>query len=491
MLNRALSIGLAASLAIGLPSTALAQSSPSAFTSAARYDIAHRVVGTIAPDPDGAGSIHYAAVRNWYDIDGRLVKVEKGELADWQSESVAPSDWSLHTTFTIFQTVDTTYDLLDRKVLEVISSGGTTYAATQYSYDAVGRLSCTAQRMNPAVYASLPSSACTLGTAGSNGPDRITHNVYDNAGQVLTVQKAYGVTTANGFPVTLQQDYQSYAYTTNGKPAYVIDANGNKSAYGYDGFDRLILWAFPSITTLGTASTTDFEQYGYDANGNRTSLRKRDGREIDYAYDALNRVTAKTFVGGGACVSGFLCTTPPTGAVRNVYYSYDVRGHQLAARFDSTSGSDAATSVFDGFGRLTSSTVSMGGVSRTVEQGYDADGNRTSVTHPDTNYFSYDYDGLDRLITVKQNGATQVASMNYTAQGTPYQTARGAVLTTYSFDSVMRPSGLGDDLSGTTADVSATFGYNPANQIIAQTRTNDSYGFAAYSTATTAYVANG
>lgn len=487
MLSRALSILLAIVAGVCLSSAALAQSSPSAFTTAVRYDQMHRAVGTIAPDPDGSGPIHYAAVRKTYDADGRLTKVEKGELASWQSESVAPSSWA---GFTIFQTIDTTYDLLDRKILEVISSGGTAYAATQYSYDTVSRLSCTAVRMNPAAYASLPSSACTLGTAGSNGPDRITHSVYDDAGQLLTIQKGYGITAANGYPVTLQQDYQSYAYTANGKQAYVIDANGNKSAYSYDGFDRLVLWALPSTTTPGTASTTDFEQYGYDANGNRTSLIKRDGREIDYGYDALNRVTAKTFVGSGACVLGFACTTPPTGAVRNVYYTYDVRGHQLAARFDSMSGSDAATSVFDGFGRLTSSTVTMGGMSRTVGQGYDADGNRTSVTHPDSNYFTYDYDGLERLIEVKQSGTAQVASMSYTAQGTPYQALRGAVLTTYSFDPIMRLSGLTDDLSGTSADVSASFSYSPTSQITSQTRSNDSYAYAAYPSAATVYVAN-
>ncbi len=36
----------------------------------------------------------------------------------------------------------------------------------------------------------------------------------------------------------------------------------------------LTLWAFPSATTPGAASTTDFEQYSYDANGNGTSLIK-------------------------------------------------------------------------------------------------------------------------------------------------------------------------------------------------------------------------
>ncbi len=69
-------------LLLGLmPGVALAQSSPSAFTSAIRYDLAGHVTGTIAPDPDGSGLLHYAAVRNTYDADGRLIRVEKGELA--------------------------------------------------------------------------------------------------------------------------------------------------------------------------------------------------------------------------------------------------------------------------------------------------------------------------------------------------------------------------------------------------------------------------
>ncbi|NWN33477.1 RHS repeat-associated core domain-containing protein, partial [Klebsiella michiganensis] len=85
-----------------------------------RYDLAHRVVGTIAPDPDGAGPLHHLAVRNTYDANGRLVKVEKGELVSWQPEAIVPASWS---GFTVQQTVDTAYDLMDRKVKESLSSG--------------------------------------------------------------------------------------------------------------------------------------------------------------------------------------------------------------------------------------------------------------------------------------------------------------------------------------------------------------------------------
>jgi len=475
MARRALLIGLAGVL--GLMPPAMAQSSASDFTSAIRYDDGRRVTGTIAPDPDGAGPLTFAAVRNSYDPAGRLIRVEKGKLAAWQSESVAPASW---TGFSVFSQVDTTYDVMSRKLLEVVSSSGTAYAATQYGYDTLGRLECTAIRMNPAVYTSLPLSACT---ADTQGDDRITKNIYDPAGQVLKVQKAYGS--------PLQQDYQSYGYTLNGKVAFVIDANGNKAAYGYDGFDREVLWAFPSTTLPGAASTTDYEAYDYDPNGNRTSLRKRDGRTIAYSYDVLNRPISKTFVSGGACVSGYACTTPPSGAVRDVYYSYDLRGLQTSARFDSASGTDAATSVYDGFGRLTSSNVSMAGVSRGVGQSYDADGNRIRATHPDGTYFTYEYDGLDRPIAIRQNGGTQVASFSYDARNQRAVSARGAVLTSYVHDPLTRLTSLADNLSGTTADVTATFGYNPANQIIGQTRSNDAYAFAGYTVASNTYTANG
>lgn len=497
MLTKTLRAGLAGLLGLGMATAASAQSSPSDFTAGTRYDAMNRVVGTIAPDPDGSGTIHYAAVRNTYDIDGRLTEVEKGELSTWQSEAIAPSAWG--SNFHAFQIIDTTYDLLDRKVKEVVSGVGpapgytvTQYSVTQYSYDAVGRPECTTVRMNPAVWGSLPTSACTLGTTGSDGPDRITRTVYDDTGQVLKVQKAYGVTTANGFPATLQQDYQSYAYTPNGKAAYVIDANGNKSAYGYDGFDRLILWAFPSTVTPGAASTTDFEQYGYDANGNRTQLIKRDQRVINYSFDGLDRMTAKTFVSGGACVlASPHCNAPPAGAVRDVYYGYDARGHQVSARFDSTGGSDVATNAYDGFGRLTSSSVTMSGVSRTVAQSYDADGNRIRVTHPDGNYFTYDYDGLNRPITIKQNGTTQVAGYSYTSRGELGGSTRGAVTTSLTYDYVSRPATQNDDLAGTSADFGATFAFNAASQLTSYVRANDNYAYAAYPSATTAYAANG
>ena len=462
---------------VAAPLAVQAQASASPYTSATRYDLAGRVVGTIAPDPDGAGSIAYAAVRNTYDVNGWLVKVEKGELAAWQSEAVAPSAWS---GFTIFQTVDTTYDLSGRKIKDVVSASGTPQQVTQYSYDAADRVVCTAVRMNPAVFASLPSDACTLGTTGSQGADRITKTIYDNAGQVLKIQKGYGT--------SLQQDYVTYTYTANGKVATVTDANGTLATQSWDAFDRKSRWTFPSKTTAGLASTTDYEDYAYDAASNRTSLRKRDGRTFTFTYDALNRMTSK--VVPDACVSGFTCTNVAASATRDVFYGYDNRGLQLFARFDSTAG-EGITNVFDNMGRPSSSATNMGGVTRTLSYLYDADSNRIRVTHPDSNYTTYEYDGLDRMNLIRENGSTSLYAITFDNQGRRSNASRTVASTAYGYDSISRLATLTDDLSGTSADDTTTFGYNPASQITLRTRTNDAYVYGSDGVLARTYTVNG
>lgn len=485
-----------------LPGPVAAQSLASSFTTGHRYDAAQRVTGIISPDPDDGGPIRYAAVRMSYDSGGRPFRVEEGELANWQSEQVEPRFWS---GFTIVRTVETAYDAMGLKVLERVREGDATgpiRAVTHYSYDTMGRLKCTAIRMNPAVFASTPATpACVLGPQGTGandfGPDRITRNDYDPAGQLVQIRKAVGV-------VGLEQAYATYDYTPNGKRKTVIDANGNRASLTHDEFDRQSGWYFPSpalpgafnassqataLATAGTTSTTDYESYQYDANGNRIFLRRRDGRTLGYVYDALNRVTSKTVP--DACVAGYLCTNVAAAATRDVYYSYDLRGLQTAARFDSAAGLDAVTAGYDGFGRQTSSVTSMSGVSQALTYQYDAGGNRVRVTHPDGTYFTYDYDGLNRPVAARENGVTVVATMSWDASGRRSGEGRGAVVSSYGYDAISQLTSLGDDLPGTAEDLTTTFGHNPAGQITSQTQSNARYAFPGYVNVNRSYAANG
>ncbi|WEK46386.1 MAG: hypothetical protein P0Y56_15450 [Candidatus Andeanibacterium colombiense] len=462
-----------------------AQSTSSAFTSYVRYDVLRRVVGRISPDPDGTGPIAFAAVRNTYDTDGRLIKVETGELASYQSDSVAPSAW---TGFTIFQTRDISYDVLGQKLKETVSAGGSIKTAIQFSYDNMGRGVCTAVRMNPAIFTSLPADPCTLGTQGSGsnafGPDRITKTTYDSAGRPMKIQQALGT--------SLQQDYVTYTYSTADKQLTVTDANGNLAGFSYDGFDRLQKWSFPSKTTVGSTSTTDFEQYGYDENGNRTSLQKRDGTTLTYAYDELDRMIQKRVpdpAGSAAATSTGNCYTLASDT-NDVCYSYDLRGLQLSARFGYASG-QGITRVYDDLGRPTSSTSNVGGTSRTLSYEYDADLNRTRITHPDGNYFVYAYDGLDRNISISENGGTTLVTMGYNSQGKRSSLSGGAD-TAYTYDSMTRLATISHDLASTGQDVTYSFtAYNPANQLLTRSIDNNSYSWDGAVNVSRSYAVNG
>jgi len=460
-----------------------------------RYDALRRKTGEIGPDPDGGGPLPRPAVRTTYDAAGRVIKVETGSITTVPAATQAPASW---TGFTVFTTAETDYDIQSRKTVErVKGDNGVTVSLAQYSYDTFGRLECTAVRMNPAVYGSLPASACTLGTAGPNGADRITRTVYDAAGQVLQIRKAVG-TPREIADVT-------YSYTQNGKIAQVVDANGNRAELRYDGFDRQTRWVFPAKTrpaafnpatpatalaSAGALNESDYEQYSYDANGNRTLLRKRDGSRIAFTYDALNRVTFKDICATGSTS----CSGLAAAYIRDVFYEYDLRGLQTRARFDSLTG-PGITYAYDGFGRLTSETQNTDGVSRTVSSLYDVSGNRTRVTYPDGQFFTYNYDVLNRATGLRE-GTTQLGTATFNNRGLPTQLAWTALTTTantrsFGYDPAGRLSSIGFDLNGTVGDVTWSYTRNAASQILSETQSNDSYAWDGYVPLTRAYTTNG
>src|SRR3546814_15537644 len=97
MIMTRLGLPIAALAAISVQTApASAQSSASPFTYATRYDAAGRVTGTIAPDPDGAGAIKYAATRTTSDHAGPPAKTETRKIARWPSERPPPPTRDRH-----------------------------------------------------------------------------------------------------------------------------------------------------------------------------------------------------------------------------------------------------------------------------------------------------------------------------------------------------------------------------------------------------------
>lgn len=444
-----------------------------------RYDLAGRKTWEIGPrDVNGYRQVKRTTYR---DADDKVTAVETGYVTDPNA-----------TTMTIVTRSDVTYDPQRNPVRTALSANGTTWQVADASYNGRGGVVCQAVRMNPAVYAAPATPACDLGPQGTGtgdyGPDRITKNFYDTAGRLLQVRRGVGT--------TVESAEATYAYTPNGKRSFVIDAEGAKAELRYDGFDRLKYWVFPSaarptawndatsataLASAGALNEADFEQYGYDLVGNRTSLRKRDGAEFAYQYDALGRMTLKTVPER----AGIAATH-----TRDVYYKYDLRGLQTEARFDSAAGEGLSTE-YDLFGRIRTVTQTLDGVPRVLTSEYDAAGNRTKLTHPDGAAFVYTYDATGRSQTIGIVAGSQLMQHWYNPDGSRLGSGRTNLISGYSYDPAGRLSKLAVTLSAFSVNSKWWYNYNPASQITSVLRNNDDFAWTGHVNVDRDYIANG
>ncbi|MEQ1619518.1 MAG: RHS repeat-associated core domain-containing protein [Terricaulis sp.] len=421
------------------------------------YDIMRQQLGAIGPDPDGAGALKNRAQRMTYNLDGQPTTVENGTV-----NSQLPADWA---GFVPLERASFVYDTLGRRtrgnLIDVAT--GNAIAVSQFSYDNANRLDCAAQRMNPATFASLPASACTLAAQGSNGPDRIVRNTYNSANQVTQVTSGY----ATAAPI----NESTTTYTNNGRAATIADGVGNLTTFTYDGFDRPASTLYPN-SIIGTGSSaTDVESVNYNAASQVILATLRDGQTVAFAYDNLGRRTL----------------TDAPGTALDVTQAYDNFSRPLSA----TQAGGALSFAYDQLSRMASASGPQG----TVSYQYNSAGQRTRMTWPDAFYIAYEYDNAGAVSVIREQPAgtgLALASFTYDNLGRRTQLARGnGVATAYAYDPVSRLQTLTQNLSGTSQDQTYSFSYNPASQIASRGGANAAYDTPAPVNGTTTYIRNG
>jgi RHS repeat-associated protein len=322
-------------------------------------------------------------------------------------------------------------------------------AVTDYAYDVLDR-----------------QIRLTENLTAAEGGNRVSETTYNLDDTVQMLKRGVGTAVV--------QNYATYTYTDNGLLASEKDAKNNLTVHSYDGHDRKVKTQFPNPTTVNTASTTDYEEFGYDANANVTSLRKRSGQSITIAYDDLNRVTGRTY---------------PTAA-DNVNYTYDLLGRRLTATMSATASNVGY--AWDNAGRLTSTTA--GG--RVLAHQYDLASNRTRTTWPDTAFYvTTTYDALNRPLAMTEKGTTALASYAYDdlSRRTTVTLGNGTT-TTYGYNTLGDMSSLAHDFAGTTHDQTYTYTRNQAREIVSHIWSNDLYQWPVtgnVSNGTKSYTTNG
>ncbi|MCA3718063.1 MAG: AHH domain-containing protein, partial [Brevundimonas sp.] len=437
------------------------------------YDDGRQSIGVVGPDPDGSGPLLNRAQRITYNPDGSVALVEVGATAGQGDPA-----WA---NFTSFQQTATIYDTYVRPTASRFTAGGTTYSVSQVSYDAAGRVQCVADRMNPALFSALPSSACVLGTEGSFGQDRIARLTYDAASQVLTTTSGF----ASADPLV-----ESATYTVNGLVETLVDGNGNRSTMVYDGFDRLSRLLYPTASNGAVSNPADYQEYGYDPNGNVTSYRTRNNQTFATTYDALNRPTA--IAQSGSVVN-----------VGNQAFTYDLLGRPLSASVTAVAASSTpytpyapaavTTMTWDALGRqLTETNTRDGSSLGTTTMTYDSVGRRMSMAWPGGFEVTYAYDTTDAMTQIIQAGSPYV-TYGYDNLGRRTNITRpNGVNTTYGYDPASRLTSLAHAFtSGGSGGVSFAYTHNPAGQVLSVTPNTSTYDYPRPSSETTDYAVNG
>jgi RHS repeat-associated protein len=302
----------------------------------------------------------------------------------------------------------TTYDLDGRptQVMQATGNSATPWRTTTTAYNAAGK---PIKVTNPdgttktTTYDSVMRKATETSSSG-----RQVSYTYDAASQPWQTIDGVSGTLDPSITVNLgsvTRETQIHC-TCAGQLLSLADGKGNTLHYYYDEFDRLAEIDYPDGT---------YELIGYDAANNKIGFQTRSTNSVYYFYDALNRLAEKDVDQQTAYVQ----------------YGYDYTG-RLFGLYLSTDPTNYSFD-YDTAGRAIGQVQPSGSrVSWTV----DANGNRTSLTWPETGTLaystSYAYDALNRMTDVFEGAASA-----------------GVLLGHYSYDALSERTGIA--YGGTTA----------------------------------------
>lgn len=184
-------------------------------------------------------------------------------------------------------------------------------------------------------------------------------------------------------------------------------------------------------------------QYRYDTAGNLVKQRDARNQAICFYYDSLNRLRGKTYHAGMSNLDTLNC--PDTEHA--VIYGYDEGDNGRGRRTSMTDPSGHTSWSYDERGRVTEETKRIGNNAFTTGYSYRADDQLATLTYPDGEVLTYDYNTAGQLM------ALSGAQMDW-----------NGVVTTTSYLTAATYTALGQPLSRSYGNgTTVSYGYHPTS----------------------------
>jgi RHS repeat-associated protein len=291
-------------------------------------------------------------------------------------------------------TTDTTYDGLGRVYTQSNphrSGSSTTDGTTTKTYDALGRIVAVLQPDGSQLSTSYSGNCTTVtdeaGNMRKSCTDALGHltKVWEDPGSAphLNYETDYQYNALDNLLCAVQKATDASPFTT----CAAAPAAWRPRSFQYDSLSRITSATNPESGTIS---------YSYDVNGNlkqRSSPKPNQTNpalttNINYCYDALNRVTSKAYT-STAC--------PPSPAVAT--YTYDQGTNGIGRRTGMTDAPGSSSWTYDLLGRILSETRITSGVTKTTSYVYNLDGSVKSITYPSTHTVNYTYSAAGRALS--------------------------------------------------------------------------------------------
>jgi RHS repeat-associated protein len=376
--------------------------------------------------------------------------------------------------------VDTTYDVRGQ-VFSVShayrSTGDVTYGLETPSYDAAGR---TIKVLHPDGTSSQTFYGAAVTGTGVNTTQLCSSGTYGLGFPILTVDESTSRKReiwTDGLGHTIEGDepdgtgaltsYVCYKYDPLGNLLQVVRSGtpSQTRTYAYDALSRVTSITIPERANSG--GTNCAVTFTYDNNSNlqtRTAPAPNQNTNCTtgavtttYSYDALNRLTSKTYSDttpavkygyDGTALTG-CTTTPPTLTDSNP-----------KGRMTSMCDSSGATSwAHDAAGRIVTEKRTILGVTQTISYSYNLDSSIAAITYPSTKQLNYTVSNAQRLLTAKDSavGGPQYAlTASYAAIGALQSVITGQV--SGGFTGITESHTYNNSLEYTTTKATSTAG---------------------------------